>query len=138
MFHDPLARESARSRSPEPSRRLDAGTSNPRNTGCQHRGLSVHLVRIYAVWSSRLMKTHQPPLLGRTNKKFKSTIHRVTNMSGEERYSIPFFFGVDYDATVSVLEKHSSTMHPPCRAPFQAGEVRRTPCGCLCTIINRR
>ncbi|KAJ5690045.1 hypothetical protein N7462_004437 [Penicillium macrosclerotiorum] len=42
-----------------------------------------------------------------TNKKFKSTIHRVTNLSGEERYSIPFFFGIDYDATVG---------------PFKAGE----------------
>ncbi|KAJ5677725.1 uncharacterized protein N7477_003358 [Penicillium maclennaniae] len=57
-----------------------------------------------------------------TNKKFKSTIHRVTNLSGEERYSIPFFFGVDYDATVSVLENHTSIDNPPCVAPFKAGE----------------
>lgn len=60
----------------------------------------------------------------RTNKKFKSTIHRVTNISGEERYSIPFFFGIDYDATVSVLENHTSASNPPCVAPFKAGEVR--------------
>lgn len=59
----------------------------------------------------------------RTNKKFKSTIHRVTNLSGEERYSIPFFFGIDYDATVSVLENHTSEDNPPCRTPFKAGEV---------------
>jgi isopenicillin N synthase-like dioxygenase len=59
----------------------------------------------------------------RTNKKFKSTIHKVTNLSGEERYSIPFFFGVDYDATVSVLENHTSVDNPPCIAPFKAGEV---------------
>lgn len=59
----------------------------------------------------------------RTNKKFKSTIHRVTNLSGEERYSIPFFFGIDYDATVSVLENHTSIDNPPCTAPFKAGEV---------------
>ncbi|KAJ5939042.1 hypothetical protein N7466_002176 [Penicillium verhagenii] len=57
-----------------------------------------------------------------TNKKFKSTIHRVSNLSGEERYSIPFFFGIDYDATVSVLDNHTSKDNPPCRAPFKAGE----------------
>ncbi|KAF3384707.1 putative iron/ascorbate oxidoreductase [Penicillium rolfsii] len=57
-----------------------------------------------------------------TNKTFKSTIHRVNNLSGEERYSIPFFFGVDYDATVSVLEKYTSSGNPPCRPPFKAGE----------------
>ncbi|KAJ5160172.1 uncharacterized protein N7482_007176 [Penicillium canariense] len=60
-----------------------------------------------------------------TNKKFKSTVHRVTNLSGEERYSIPFFFGVDYDATVSVLEKYTSDRDPPCRAPFKAGDYIR-------------
>lgn len=60
----------------------------------------------------------------RTNKKFKSTIHRVTNISGEERYSIPFFFGIDYDATVSVLENYTSASNPSCVAPFKAGEVR--------------
>ncbi|KAJ5894287.1 hypothetical protein N7495_005978 [Penicillium taxi] len=58
-----------------------------------------------------------------TNKKFKSTIHRVKNISEEERYSVPFFFGVDYDATVSVLDNHTSEDNPPCRAPFKAGEV---------------
>ncbi|KAJ5397434.1 hypothetical protein N7509_005547 [Penicillium cosmopolitanum] len=57
-----------------------------------------------------------------TNKKFKSTIHRVANLSGEQRYSIPFFFGVDYDATVSVLENHTSEENPPCREPFKAGD----------------
>ncbi|KAJ5713119.1 uncharacterized protein N7483_010300 [Penicillium malachiteum] len=57
-----------------------------------------------------------------TNKKFKSTIHRVTNISGEERYSIPFFFGIDYDATVAVLDNHTSEDNPACRPPFKAGE----------------
>ncbi|KAJ5489094.1 hypothetical protein N7539_003984 [Penicillium diatomitis] len=57
-----------------------------------------------------------------TNKKFKSTIHRVNNLSGEERYSIPFFFGVDYDATIAVLERYTTSDNPPCRTPFKAGE----------------
>ncbi|KAF8956978.1 hypothetical protein BDZ97DRAFT_136092 [Flammula alnicola] len=32
-----------------------------------------------------------------TNDIFKSTLHRVINRSGLERYSIPLFFGTDYD-----------------------------------------
>ncbi|KAF7167771.1 hypothetical protein CNMCM6106_003214 [Aspergillus hiratsukae] len=57
-----------------------------------------------------------------SNKRFKSTIHRVANLSGEERYSIPFFFGVDYDTTISVLENEVSDDNPPCKEPFKAGE----------------
>lgn len=38
-----------------------------------------------------------------TNDRFISTVHRVWNITGEERYSIPFFFGVDYDATIETL-----------------------------------
>ncbi|KFY99000.1 hypothetical protein V500_01493 [Pseudogymnoascus sp. VKM F-4518 (FW-2643)] len=60
-----------------------------------------------------------------TNKTFKSTIHRVTNLTGQERYSIPFFFGVDYDTTISVLPNFSSDDRPPCSEPFQAGEFVR-------------
>ncbi|KAN0087661.1 hypothetical protein V8E55_006282 [Tylopilus felleus] len=32
-----------------------------------------------------------------TNDVFKSTLHRAINATGQERYSIPAFFGVDYD-----------------------------------------
>ncbi|KAH8647664.1 putative isopenicillin N synthetase [Xylariales sp. PMI_506] len=39
-----------------------------------------------------------------TNDRFISTVHRVWNITGRERYSIPFFFGVNYDATVKMLE----------------------------------
>lgn len=37
-----------------------------------------------------------------TNGVYQSTIHRVVNRTSEERYSIPFFFGINYDATVEV------------------------------------
>lgn len=39
-----------------------------------------------------------------TNDRFVSTVHRVWNTTGLERYSIPFFFGVNYDATIKTLE----------------------------------
>ncbi|KII90513.1 hypothetical protein PLICRDRAFT_39078 [Plicaturopsis crispa FD-325 SS-3] len=37
-----------------------------------------------------------------TNDVFKSTVHRAINRTGVERYSIPLFFGVDYDVPLEV------------------------------------
>jgi len=37
-----------------------------------------------------------------TNDIFKSTVHRAINSSGTERYSIPLFFGTDYDVKLEV------------------------------------
>ncbi len=37
-----------------------------------------------------------------TDDVFKSTIHRAVNRSGQERYSIPLFFGTDYDVKLEV------------------------------------
>jgi len=39
-----------------------------------------------------------------TNGVFTSTLHRVVNISGQERYSLPFFFDPDFDAPVVCLE----------------------------------
>lgn len=39
-----------------------------------------------------------------TNDRFISTVHRVWNITGKERYSIPFFFGANYDAVITTLE----------------------------------
>lgn len=37
-----------------------------------------------------------------TNGVYKSTIHRVVNRTTEERYSVPFFFSINYDQLVEV------------------------------------
>jgi len=39
-----------------------------------------------------------------TNGVFASTLHRVINVSGQERYSLPYFFDPDFDAPVVCLE----------------------------------
>ncbi|KAL5046029.1 hypothetical protein BDW71DRAFT_207706 [Aspergillus fruticulosus] len=57
-----------------------------------------------------------------SNYRFKSTIHRVVNLTGEERYSIPLFFGVDYNTTISIVGNMGSDDNPPCRKLFTAGE----------------
>jgi isopenicillin N synthase-like dioxygenase len=40
-----------------------------------------------------------------TGGTWQSTVHRVRNMGGEERYSMPFFFSPNEDGRVSVLEQ---------------------------------
>ncbi|KAF2772236.1 putative isopenicillin N synthetase [Teratosphaeria nubilosa] len=39
-----------------------------------------------------------------SNDTFISTVHRVLNITGEERYSIPFFFGPNYDTVLAPLK----------------------------------
>ncbi|KAH7386381.1 putative isopenicillin N synthetase [Cadophora sp. MPI-SDFR-AT-0126] len=39
-----------------------------------------------------------------SNDLFVSTVHRVLNVTGEERYSIPFFMGPNYETVVEPLE----------------------------------
>lgn len=38
-----------------------------------------------------------------SNDVFISTVHRVLNVTGHERYSIPFFFGPDYNTVIEPL-----------------------------------
>lgn len=41
-------------------------------------------------------------LMRLTNRKFLSTVHRVANKTGKERYSMPWFCSFNLDATVEV------------------------------------
>lgn len=57
-----------------------------------------------------------------TNGQFKSTVHRVVNRSPEkERYSVPFFFSVNYDQKVSTLPTSDSETASPEAEEIQAG-----------------
>ncbi|KAE8422535.1 hypothetical protein BDV36DRAFT_279939 [Aspergillus pseudocaelatus] len=47
------------------------------------------------------------------------------NLTDQERYSIPFFFGVDYNTTVSVLPNCVFDDRPACVKPFKTGEFVR-------------
>jgi len=52
-----------------------------------------------------------------SNDTFVSTIHRVRNLTGELRYSIPFFFSFNMDAEVAVLPSCQSAENPAKYAP---------------------
>lgn len=53
--------------------------------------------------------------------QFKSTQHRVIN-SGNERYSFPLFFGLDYHAIVEPLEKFKTPETVEKYPPMKAGD----------------
>ncbi|KAJ6480090.1 hypothetical protein DFH09DRAFT_1214609 [Mycena vulgaris] len=57
-----------------------------------------------------------------TNDVFKSTLHRVTNRSGGERYSMPLFFGTDYDVLLEPLPSCVGPERPARYEPVTAGE----------------
>ncbi|KIP03983.1 hypothetical protein PHLGIDRAFT_213895 [Phlebiopsis gigantea 11061_1 CR5-6] len=57
-----------------------------------------------------------------TNGVFKSTVHRAINRSGVRRYSIPLFFGTDYDVKLEPIPSCVSPERPPQYEVITAGE----------------
>lgn len=57
-----------------------------------------------------------------TNGVYKSTIHRVVNRTLEARYSIPFFFSINYDCVVETLPTCISKDNPSKYPPIKAGQ----------------
>lgn len=58
-----------------------------------------------------------------SNEEFVSTVHRVNNTSGKERYAIPFFWTMNLDAAVEPLKSCTSEDNPPKFQPLTVGEV---------------
>ena len=56
-----------------------------------------------------------------TNGRFTSTPHRVRNLSGRERFSVPFFLNPDYDVTVECIPTCTGPDNPPRFAPVANG-----------------
>ncbi|KAI0274309.1 2OG-Fe-II oxygenase [Russula aff. rugulosa BPL654] len=57
-----------------------------------------------------------------TNDVFKSTVHRAANRSGSRRYSIPLFFGTDYDVSLEPIAGCVSAERPPRYEVMTAGD----------------
>jgi len=57
-----------------------------------------------------------------TNDVFKATVHRAINRTGVERYSIPLFFGTDYDVLLESLPSCVSESRPSKYEPITAGD----------------
>lgn len=55
-----------------------------------------------------------------TNDVYLSTVHRVRNQTGRERYSLPFFFGLNNDELVSPLSEFI-TDATPVREGYERG-----------------
>ncbi|KAA2313913.1 isopenicillin N synthase family oxygenase [Pseudooceanicola sediminis] len=57
-----------------------------------------------------------------TNDRYFSNKHRVVNLTGRERYSIPLFYNLDYHAPVECLPSCLAEGETPKHAPTTCGE----------------
>ncbi|TDL19672.1 Clavaminate synthase-like protein [Rickenella mellea] len=57
-----------------------------------------------------------------TNDVFKSTVHRAINRTGIRRYSIPLFFGTDYNVKLEPIPSCVSAERPPRYEVVTAGD----------------
>src|SRR5476649_1638912 len=58
-----------------------------------------------------------------TNNRFASTLHRVVNHYGRERYSVGVFANPDYDTVIKPLSTCVDAEHPPTFDSMQSGEA---------------
>ncbi|WP_373415012.1 isopenicillin N synthase family dioxygenase [Ensifer aridi] len=56
-----------------------------------------------------------------TNGMYLANSHRVVNVSGRERYSIPFFIDANYDAVFEPLDRYVSPSNPSRYLPVTCG-----------------
>jgi isopenicillin N synthase-like dioxygenase len=59
-----------------------------------------------------------------SNNRFKSTVHRVYNVQEDPRYSMPFFFGFNYDTACGVVPTCIDANQPALYEPISCGKVR--------------
>ncbi len=57
-----------------------------------------------------------------TSDRYSSTMHRVVNTTGAERYSIPFFIDLDFDAVVEPVPTCVSAENPAKYDPYTCGQ----------------
>ena len=57
-----------------------------------------------------------------TNDRFTSTAHRVINMSGHDRYSVPLFYNPSFDTVAECLPSCQGPGNPPRYEPIHYGE----------------
>lgn len=74
-------------------------------------------------------------LMRLSNDRFKSTVHRVYNRAPVDRYSMPFFFGFNFNEKCAVLPSCMSDRHPAKYEPITCGEVSVSVFGFFSTSI---
>lgn len=75
-------------------------------------------------------------LMRLTNDRLKSTVHRVVQHNKDDRYSMPFFFGFNFDEKLGVLPTCTDEQNPPKYQPATCGEVSNHPIALGPTLID--